>query len=193
MKVRVLYEDQLAPNGDLANYAPHTLVLKCLYDQSNIVQKFPQFHLLPEVVVAVPCKGNSNLIKHLDKNQNAYRNAQIAPVCCLDSDRVHELFGLPKAACKSEVKVKHWQGHSFANKGLVLLERNLEDVLRQAQKLGANFPLPAFDAACRKNLDAHDALILQAANDHSLRKALMSNMPSFKYLVDSVARLALLP
>ena len=193
MKVRVLYEDQLASNADIANYAPHTLVLKCLYDQSQIAQEFSDIYLLKKMVLAVPCKGNSNLIKHLDKNQNAYRNAQIAPVCCLDSDRVHELFGLPKAACKSEVKVKHWQGHSFANKALVLLERNLEDVLRHAQKLGANFLPSTFDAACRKNLDARDALILQTANDPSLRKALMSNMASFKYLVDSIARLALLP
>ena len=193
MKVRVLYEDQLASNADIANYAPHTLVLKCLYDQTQIAQEFSDIYLLKKMVLAVPCKGNSNLIKHLDKNQNAYRNAQIAPVCCLDSDRVHELFGLPKAACKSEVKVKHWQSHSFANKALVLLERNLEDVLRHAQKLGANFLLSTFDAACRKNLDARDALILQTANDPSLRKALMSNMASFKYLVDSIARLALLP
>jgi len=193
MKVRVLYEDQLAPNSEVINYAPHTLVLKCLYDQSQIAQKFPQFHVLPKTIIAVPCKGNSKLIKHFEKHQNAFRNAQIAPVCCLDGDRIHELFRLPKTACKSAIKDKYRQSHNFAHEALVLLERNLEDVLRQAQKLGANFPLLSFDAACRKNLDARDSLILQIANDPSLRTALVSNMASFKYLVDSVARLALLP
>jgi hypothetical protein len=193
MKVRVLYEDQLTPNCEVANYAPHTLVLKCLYDQDSIVQKFPEFYLLGKTVSAVPCKGNSNVIKHLKTNARAYVNARIAPACCLDSDRVHELFELPKTACKSEIKAKHWQDQSFAHRAFVLLERNLEDVMRQAQKLGANFPSARFDAACGKNLDARDALLLQTANNPNLRKALVANMASFKYLIDSVARLALLP
>lgn len=193
MKVRVLYEDQLAPNGDVANYAPHTLVLKCLYDQSQIQKNFSQDNL-KRLVVAYPCKGNSKLIKHFEEKKSAFLNAQIAPVCCLDGDWIHKVYGLSKPVCKTEIKAKHWQNHGFGYKTLVIIERNLEDVLRKAQEIGAKFTDTEMDAACRrKNLDARDALILRVANNPELRAKLVTSMDTFNYLVDKVARLALLP
>jgi len=199
VKVRVLYEDSLAPNGAPVNYAPHRLLLNCLFDRMEIkamldaVYGRAEFYLLANLVVAHPCNGNANVFKQLTKNRETFANSQIAPVACLDSDKIDRLLKVAERTCKVLRREALWDQCEFkGNKAFVLLERNLEDILQIAQKQGANFGVEELNSALNKNLADRDALVSRIANDPGLRVKMLTAMPSFGYLVEKTAALALI-
>lgn len=204
MKVYVLYEDQLASGGTPKNYGPHTLLLKCLFDRAEIQSRFPEFHLLEKQVQARPCKGNSNVLKHLQKDYDAFNDNRVVPVICLDLDRANRLLKLSKTSCKMQTKQAFWRSIGKPEIGaFVLLDQNLEDLLHIAQANGANFSKEQLRSAIDdKNLQDRDVLLLRASKIPSLRSALaVEDVPrqlrngtylSFRRLVEQTAALAVM-
>jgi hypothetical protein len=197
MKVRVLYEDQLASNCEIKDYAPHKLVLACLFDRADIKARFTEHYMLAENVQPIACKGDANVRKQLEKNSDAFNDSRIAAVVCLDSDKVNRQLKLPAKSCKIDLRSAFWRLTKAAPDcaAFVLLQQNLEDVLHISQANGANFPEPQFHSAIAdKNLQDRDVLLRQVARNPEIRRALTLGdaMPSFRYLVEKTAQLALL-
>jgi hypothetical protein len=194
MKIKVLYEDQLS-NAQVLNYGPHKFLLNCLFDRTDVKAKYPEMYLLGREVEPLPCKGNANVKVQLEKNLAAFDYSQIAPIVCLDMDRAYRLFNLSSSACKLAIKDQFWNGLNVPLvSGFVLLDRNLEDVLKWSRKNGADFTDAQFKSAVEdKNLQDRDTLLLKAARDQNVRRSLAVGdaMPSFRRLVEKTAAILL--
>ncbi len=195
MKVKVLYEDQLAGNCEIRDYAPHRLLLNCLFDRADIRACFVDLYELGKQVAPMPCKGDANVTRQLKKHIDSFNNARIAPVVCLDSDKANRQFNLPAKSCKIVLRQAFWEIVAKpSSNAFVLLDQNLEDVLLISQRYGANFPEDQLtNAITHKNHLERDILFRKAAKLVEVRKALTSGaMPSFQYLVEKTAGLVLL-
>ncbi len=172
-RVSVLYEDEQA-RGE-KNYGPHMLLLACVADREGIDR-----YALRSSIEGIPKKGDGKLKKAL--NEDGADLADAGPLIAMfDSDRVRLCYGLAPGACKRDLLLTI-RGQATGAPGIVLLERNMEDLvdaccaaLRQPKPRAKPTP-PERDSILQK----------AAAAQVETRAAILAAVPSFRRLVDAV-------
>lgn len=174
--ITVLYEDQLAAKP--TNYGPHILLLACVADACG-----DDRWTLQQRVRGIPKKGDAKLRAALRDDGELLRSSG-ALVAMFDEDRVRGCYGLPRDACKRTI-LDRIAGEATGEPTLVLLERNMEDVVNAScvarhQAIPAKKPTP----------EERDRILHAAASEgRAVRDAILRAVPSFARLVHIVREL----
>jgi hypothetical protein len=96
-RVVILWEDQLAVASK--TFGPHQLALACLADEFGE----PSRWALRDALISIPCKGDGNLVKRLEREGSLLTRSGEHLVAVLDDDAVRRLYGLAPDSCKSVV------------------------------------------------------------------------------------------
>lgn len=123
----VLYEDRAAP-GNPKEFGPHNLVLALVADALSRDFYSRAFR---ESVTGLPMKSNGKVWKACRENLSLLTRTGRSVVAVIDADRVAEMLGPPRPACRRAV-LERLRAPCPDSQLLhfVLLEQNLETVLR---------------------------------------------------------------
>lgn len=170
MLITVFWEDQRGPQPKA--FGPHALLLACLSDDTGLDRWD-----LATMVVAIPKKGDTKLKAALARD--AVKAANAGPVVFVfDNDRVRELLGLSKVACKPEV-IKSIGTTCEVQVAVVLLENNVEDLLNACRRAAGEAEI-----SDKLSPNERDAVFYRAAIAHrATRDRIRMDAPSFDRLV----------
>lgn len=175
--VLVLYED--SPGALPVAFGPHRFVLQCLADRLGL----PWWEL-GGLVLGQPKKGNSQL-------RRACREARLydlnrVVIAVYDDDRIRTMLGVAADACIQQVTgALRKEAVRPERLRVVLLERNIDDVVRAVQACRA-----AEGVQHRKPTpDERDLILKDAATpaNRHVRECVLQRVPSLAYLVDKLA------
>lgn len=178
-RVVVLYEDR---HGKTPEFGLHELVLRLVAEEAGCEPWNLKKHITDH-----PCSGNANLLKKARAVDAVAPNGETV-VAVIDDDKVRNLLGLPKNACKRDVLAKILEGCSDPTRlRTVLLECNVESVLEalRPSAIGLDLSDGQFDGAVhRKLLNERDIILIAASRkDHRpIRDALLGAVPSLNRL-----------
>lgn len=202
--VTVCYEDR---GGDRKEFGLHNLLLACLEDRRTAANKV---HLLDRWILAQcvekqPKKGDSRLLQAVCRRLEVTAPDCHSVVALFDDDQVRRLLGMKGEATGESVVSEIRRRSAAASPGsrldklqVVLLERNMETVLREAASALQAAGLPSEHAAKVKRghkpkPDVRDALLgdlakrgqtegEQAAR-RQVRASVLKRIPSLEALV----------
>lgn len=172
--ITVLWEDQRAAQASA--FGPHVLLLACVSDDTG-----KDRWGLRDSVIAVPKKGNANVLVELR------RSTRPQVLAVLDWDRAPELAGVQGTPCFSSVRESLAAKHEPTDRRrVVFLRNNVESLLLHASKV-LNVPPPT----SKPSPNQRDVLLAKLAHhgDSKRRADLRSAIPSFDYLVTRVCQL----
>lgn len=178
----VLWEDA---RGPINEFGPHALALACLGDRVR-----SDHWELRSRIRGIPKKGASKLVAAYRNDHDLLAPAGEALIAVLDHDRAGEQLGLATASCKTAILSKIREGTSPTHRGrVVLLESNVETVVRAAAKELRSHQRLVVAACDRKDINARDQILLAAAAPECpLRAKILASVPSFERLVDLLER-----
>ena len=178
----VLYEDRMLPGAN-GSYPLHDLVMRLVEDQIN-----GQTWTLRKRVHPNPRKGIGNVLK--DVRSTSLLAGDGALYLLVDRDVVANHLGLP-ADAEDEDVIESMRSRSDARDRLYpfFLYRHLEDLLRAIATCNPNFMADRLEAALRKDLNARDAVLAEAAKAaHSdLRACVARYQPGILGLATALA------
>ncbi len=133
--------------------------------------------------------GASNVKRACD-DARRFRDA-IHVIVLYDEDEIRPLFALPSNACRQQIRQEAARASSFsAQLTVVLLQRNLETILKTICDLTPIDPQIKQQALVRKRLNARDIILKKALDlspqGRSLRDRLTELSPSLAYLVEKL-------
>lgn len=176
MIITVIWEDERG--GVIRGFGPHDLLLACVRDDDPSITP-EQFASLPKRVIAVPAKGNGNVIRKLKKDLTNLRAR--GPVCAvLDRDKVRNLWSSANRPpdCLSGIAGKI-RTDAPGDYGLVLLIQNVESLV-QASCRALSVDLPVMKPSPLER----DRVLLRAAwGGADARTAIRKEVASFDRLV----------
>lgn len=187
-KVTILYEDSRRQLS--REYGPHELVKSYLADVLAIDRYDRR---LKDDLVPIPCKGDSNLLKQIQRNgERLIRNGGWV-IAVFDADKLHRLVDLDAAACKKALTgAVDERGPSIERLSVVLLEDNLETLFERLKELAEHELRCDWQAVIeRKRHAERDRILTSLARDpqrDGLRRQLVQQMPSLAYLMCKVWR-----
>jgi hypothetical protein len=187
-KVRILYEDRLL-GGNPPEFGPHKLVVRYVCDRLG---RNPGE--LDKAMVSDPKGGNSNVLRACRRDLGRLVKGGCTVIAVYDSDKIGELVGLQRTACKTQIVTLLKEGCAPRERLLVvLLEDNLETVLRAIAEADPTL-VSAADltrAIDRKDRNCRDLILRRAAVAAAgpTRKRVAEKVPSLAYLVDKIVHL----
>jgi hypothetical protein len=190
VNVVVLYED--ARSRSSGQFRFHDLVTRSVADAKGVADA--DLHQFSGRCTGIPKKGADKVIASLRDAAYVSRLVDSSPahsvVAVLDRDQVHRHLDLSPAPCTSAVtSAVHAGVARQEHVKVVLLDRNLETVVERVRACDpALVPTDEYVRAIeRKDPLARDTVFQKAAARATVRAALRKAMPSFQYLVASVA------
>lgn len=172
--ITVLYEDQIAAQP--TSYGPHMLTLACVADRIG-----GEAWELRSRVRGIAKKGNAKLRAALRDDGASLVN--LGPLMgVFDDDRVRTCYGLPQTACK-RVVLDTIHAEATCGLGIVLLQRNMEDVVAACcVALGHAVP------AAKPTPIERDAILYRAVTaSPAVRGQVLEAVPSFARLVQMIS------
>lgn len=200
----VLYEDKAAPGEGGRRFAVHQLVLACVADLLPHGDGGPRtIYDLREVIAGIARNGRDNVLKDCVADRWTKFSPGGQPVfAVVDHDRIHDTKGehalmVTKGACFTEIRKafrKHVQESEQVR--IILLRDNLESLFRVVHERGLleQDMRPLLVRVIAKSgvgLIDRDTVLnaLAFADDRGRRDVLCEAVPSFGYLVRSLAAL----
>lgn len=179
----VLYEDSRGANG---KFGPHVFFLGCVADITGI-----PIDNLKQVIRDCPVNGASKLLSHLRDTDDL---DLIAPngepiLAILDDDHVRDHHPASKGMNASKAAAKIKADSSAPHRvTVVLLERNLESVVKAFQQCGES-ATDLIAEALEKRLNARDRLFDSVGRDPSkrqVRDCVRKTMPCVEHIVQAM-------
>jgi hypothetical protein len=184
-RVIVLYEDSRGVRA--RSFGPHELTLMLVADARG--EAYAN-HDLRARVRDVPEKGRDNLLIRCSMLERKLPGRQV--VALLDDDRIREsglLRVRPPPCRKAVVRAIKELSDAPERLHIVLLDHNMEHVLRELQAIGF-IPRERIERAIQKDLLQRDlALLAVARARRHLRDELVQRVPSLGRLRDTIVRL----
>lgn len=178
--VTILYEDSRVGSR---GFGLHSLVLGCVADA---LSKDP--FALGRVIKGIPKGGDAQLLRACRADTPHMHGLTVIAV--FDEDGIRRLLRLPTTAAAAEVRGAIQQGCSDpARLSIVLLQPNLEAVLRAAAECDPSLEGPRLQKALAKDRLERDALLEKIAFDRSrrpTRACILEKVPSLSELVQLV-------
>lgn len=178
----VLYEDSRGAKG---TFGPHEFFLGCVADTTG-----RSIHSLKRKVLAYPVNGVSKLLGHLreldELDHLAPQGASILAI--LDEDRVREhapLAGMSAADAANKLVADSSAPNRLK---VVLLERNLESIVRAFDQCGER-EKQLIAEAMKKRLNERDTLFGKVGNDaarQDIRDCVRQAMPCVEQIVRTI-------
>lgn len=179
----VLYEDR---RGERKQFGLHELVVSCVADTLGT----NRWVLQPQIR-CLSLKGNSKLLGKCQEELPLMTRDGSFVVAVYDSDQMHRLLDLHAGSCRPAIRAGLERDCEPAGKlRVVLLEKNLESVIKELRDCGLHISNEEMGEAVRKKRTVtRDRILNRAAHGghRDVRMALTRAMPSFGYLVRTVA------
>ena len=184
MTVFVLWENHAT--GAVDRFGPHAFLLACVADRLRM----DRFELQARRVISGrSCSGNGNVLRQL--GHRPLWDAALHLIAVLDSDKLHDLLGGQARKLIADPDYEPWSAHmetrcrerlgshDLARLSICFIDRNLETLLKI---LG--------DTSLEKDVVQRDKVLQRAAGDPVLIRRGSEQMPSWAYLVETVATVA---
>jgi len=185
-QVCVLYEDQRGPQR---SFGLHELAKACVRDR---LEAQPRHEIDQALNDCRPLRGDSNVLKkfHEDVDDIAADGRPIVAV--FDNDRIRRLLKLPAKATDAQVRQEIRKGTFSDRLHVILLNRNMESVIKAAHECDPSINQGSVDLAIKKkDRLERDAILarLTGAQFRAVRDCVREKLPSFQDLVDLLCEL----
>lgn len=186
LQVCVLYEDQRGPQR---SFGLHELAKACVRDR---LEARPRHEIDQALNDCRPLRGDSNVLKKLHEDVDNIAADGRPVVAVFDNDRIRRLLKLPAKATDAQVLQEIRKGTSSDRFHVILLNRNLESVIKAAHECDPSISQERLDLAIKKkDRLERDAILagLTGAQFRAVRDCIREKLPSFQELVDRLCEL----
>lgn len=183
MRVMVMYEDQ---RTDSSGFAFHDMVCQLVLDSGEFDSTLYDFR--KNKLLANPQKSDGKMLRKL-KNDTKLILRKHKLVAVFDLDKVRRLLSLASNACRRSICNKIKENCGTDKVDVVLIDQNIESVIKQIQSFGRVDVTPdLFEQALKKKLLSRDAVFARCVYTTTLetRADLLAHMPCVKHLVSRI-------
>lgn len=180
----ILYEDQR--NGN-QGFGLHDFVCQSVADRIQSGELW--YALSRNRIVAVPKKGNGNLLRACRDDIDIYKRSYRKIFAIFDQDRFGELLNLGGNPCRQKLTSEFRRQCTAPELELVLFNRNIETVIQTIGESGlTSIPGRTIERALAKDQSSRDSVFIQCAQLlREDRARLLSQLPDVERLVSKVA------
>lgn len=185
-QVCVLYEDQRGPQR---SFGLHELAKACVRDR---LEPQPRHEIDQALNDCRPLRGDSNVLKKFREDVDNIAADGRPVVAVFDNDRIRRLLQLPAKATDAQVLQEIRKGTSSNRLHVILLNRNMESVIKAAHECDPSISQESVDLAIsNKDRLERDVILtrLTGAQFKVVRDCIREKLPSFQELVDLLCEL----
>lgn len=184
--IAILYEDQ---RGSRNEFGLHRFICQLVIDRAALSTSV--YEVERRLIRGTPLKGNGNVRRHCQRDLPKLSKQFRRVFAVYDEDRVPELVGLKKTACRPLLcagLVEKCQPTNALD--VVLLRWNQESLIEAIKSSGlvSRIDVSIFDRALAKDLMARDSVFIQCATNTEIetRAKLLPLLPDLDRLVTRI-------
>jgi hypothetical protein len=185
-QVCVLYEDERVPQR---SFGLHELAKACVRDR---LEAQPRYEIDQALRDCRPLGGDSNVLKKFREDVDSIAADGRPVVAVFDNDRIRRLLKLPAKATDAQVLQEIRKGTSSDRLHVILLDRNMESVIKAAHECDPSIRQESVDLAIKKkDRLERDAILarLTGPQFRAVRDCIREKLPSFQELVELLCEL----
>jgi hypothetical protein len=185
-QVCVLYEDERAPQK---GFGLHELAKACVRDH---FEHQPREDIDEALKDCRPLGGDTKVLKKFREDVDTIAADGRPVVAVFDNDRIRRLLKLPAKATDARVIEELLKDTSSERLHVILLNRNMESVIKAAHECDPSIDKERVDLAIKqKDRLERDAILarLTGAQFRAVRDCIREKLPSFQELVDLLCEL----